>query len=237
MKYLRSSIFTLTIAAMMAYSSQMEGQSKIWALNNIRPSENCWCIIRDSSNIKQKKVYHVEIVCRKKGKPKWDVEKIKPHLAIYKANLEKSVGKSLAKGDVYPEQYDWEFKEWKIKLEEGVAPICSTTIPNCLKEFGSKANSVDSNLFKKARLVLVAESISQKNGCDKYCWYSGRVTKVLKGNEPEFQASKIEFAALSAGNFDRALDTVLYLDWYNNENKKWRWIEDASALQHGKDHH
>jgi hypothetical protein len=76
-------------------------------------------------------IYHIEVIAREKGKPKWQIKRQAPHLAITEDALRRSIINPLKSGSVYPEPYEDAFKEWQ---KSSNAFICDTSVIECLSK-------------------------------------------------------------------------------------------------------
>jgi hypothetical protein len=79
-------------------------------------------------------VIHVELLARKRTDKPWEVEHLRPHVAITLDALERSVVRPLrAKSGVYPESFNFGYKHWKEEADAGKRVVCSTTLYECVQ--------------------------------------------------------------------------------------------------------
>lgn len=78
-------------------------------------------------------VYHVEVLGRAAGAKPWQVQPLAPHMAVTEAALRASVTRPLKRGSVYPETFEYAYEAWKKQAAMGDAPVCRTSIMDCLK--------------------------------------------------------------------------------------------------------
>jgi hypothetical protein len=89
-----------------------------------------WLVIHNLETAKQENIFHIEILGRKKGRPVWDIMRLKDHMAITPKALKESVTRSLKSGAVYPERFDDAFAKWK---KQDNQMICSTSVMDCME--------------------------------------------------------------------------------------------------------
>ncbi len=100
----------------------------IWALPDTQ-THNRWVVIHNIKEAETSGVFHIEVIARKKGEPKWSVTRICPHMAITAEALARSVTQPRSSGAVYPEAFDNAYGAWKKGAEK---PICSRSVIECL---------------------------------------------------------------------------------------------------------
>lgn len=100
----------------------------IWALPDTQ-THNRWVVIHNLKGAKASGVFHIEVIARKKGAPKWSITRLCPHMAITGEALARSVTQPRSSGAVYPEAFDDAYGAWK---EGGQKPICSQSVIECL---------------------------------------------------------------------------------------------------------
>ena len=103
----------------------------IWAL---RPTakERRWLVIHDRDSAIVEGVFHVEVMALAKGAEPWRVRHLAKHLALTEEVLRASIIKPLKRGAVYPESFDDAYAQWKRQNQEGMAPICRSSVLECL---------------------------------------------------------------------------------------------------------
>jgi len=100
----------------------------IWALPETE-THNRWVVIHNLEAAKTSGVFHIEVIARKKGAPKWSITRLCPHMAITGEALARSVTQPRSSGAVYPEGFDDAYGAWK---KGGQKPICSQSVIECL---------------------------------------------------------------------------------------------------------
>lgn len=79
-------------------------------------------------------ILHVEVLGRAPRAKPWTVRHLAAHLAITPEALQASVLKYGSYGSVYPESYYWAKKNWDALAEQGKAPVCTTSVMECLNQ-------------------------------------------------------------------------------------------------------
>lgn len=136
---MQRSIFLL-IAALFIASLARAGdagrlqrhEKGIWSIAGTA-SANRWIVIHNLREAAETGMYHIEVLGRGKGDPKWKVERIRPHLAITPQALDRSVLEPLSSGAVYPESFDDAFHRWQKERALGGAFVCKTSVLPCLE--------------------------------------------------------------------------------------------------------
>ena len=100
----------------------------IWALPDT-DTHNRWVVIHNRKEAETSGVFHIEVIARKKGAPKWSITRLCPHMAITGEALARSVTQPRSSGAVYPEPFDDAYGAWK---KGGQKPICSQSVIECL---------------------------------------------------------------------------------------------------------
>lgn len=78
-------------------------------------------------------ILHIEVLARApKGKP-WMFKRLAAHMAITEEALQASVVKPGGYGAAYPEAYYEARARWNALDAAGKAPVCTTSIADCLK--------------------------------------------------------------------------------------------------------
>ncbi|MBU0990987.1 MAG: DUF5086 domain-containing protein [Proteobacteria bacterium] len=104
----------------------------IWAIAGL-PDQDRWIIIHNLEEAKKTGVFHIEVIGREKGQPVWSIKHICNHMAVSAEALRRSVIRPLKTGAVYPESFDTAFAEWKKKAANNEAPVCRTSVTECLE--------------------------------------------------------------------------------------------------------
>jgi hypothetical protein len=91
-----------------------------------------WIIIRNLQDADEHATLHIEVLAQRVGAPPAQFQRLAAHMAITVGALLVSIRKPLARGDVYPEQFEYALRAWNHQREGGRAPICTTTIDRCL---------------------------------------------------------------------------------------------------------
>ena len=125
-------LFILFITAAAAAEWRGDIDRDIWSLPS-SPGVHRWLVIHDRQGEGATRVYHVEVLERKAGEKPWQVTHRAPHMAVTEDALRRSVVKPLEKGAVYPETFDSAYAEWKRTNARNPAPVCGTSVPDCMK--------------------------------------------------------------------------------------------------------
>lgn len=91
-----------------------------------------WVVIHNLSEARDTGVFHIEVMGREKGRPAWDVKRIRAHMAVTKDALKRSVVKPLDRGAVYPEAFDDAYAQWERDADGGRKVVCEGSILECL---------------------------------------------------------------------------------------------------------
>lgn len=103
-----------------------------WILPAV-PGELRWVNLKEPSQNSADGILHIEVLARApRGKP-WAFKRLAAHMAITEQALQASVVKAGSYGGVYPESYYEARKRWDALAAEGKAPVCTTTLLDCLK--------------------------------------------------------------------------------------------------------
>ena len=107
----------------------------LWALDPVGSTQR-WVEIHNLIGADEHTVLHIEVLAREAGAPVWRVAHLAPHMAITVDALRRSVRKPLQRGSVYPETFDYAFAQWSRDHDAGHAPICTTSVDQCLTGTG-----------------------------------------------------------------------------------------------------
>lgn len=104
----------------------------IWAM---RPTakETRWLVIHNRDSAIAEGLFHVEVLALAKGAEPWRVRHLARHLALTEEALRASIVKPLRRGAVYPESFDDAYAQWREQSNAGSAPICRSSVFECLK--------------------------------------------------------------------------------------------------------
>lgn len=94
--------------------------------------ESRWIVIHGLDDAGRTGVYHVEVLSRRAGAPAWDVQRVRRHMAVTKAALERSVVRPLTRGAVYPEPFDSAYAAWRAENAGEGGAVCATSVAECL---------------------------------------------------------------------------------------------------------
>ncbi len=108
------------------------GDHDVWELSGAAHSVR-WVVVHNLVDGRKKGVYHVEVLEREKGAPRWQFRRLAAHMALTRAALRASVVRPLKSGRVSPEQFEAAFAEWRRRSAAGTAPVCDRTIVACLE--------------------------------------------------------------------------------------------------------
>jgi hypothetical protein len=92
-----------------------------------------WLVIHNLAAAETDGMYHVEVLERTFGAAAWNIKHIAKHLAVTPTALRASITKPLSNGAVYPESFENAYAEWMQQRAQGNAPVCNTSILECLK--------------------------------------------------------------------------------------------------------
>ena len=93
-----------------------------------------WVEIHNLAQAPVSGVAHLEILARKQGAHRGEIEHVCSHLAITTEALRRSVIRPYKTLGVYPESYFGAYERWKAEEKQGRAIVCSTSIQEFLKE-------------------------------------------------------------------------------------------------------
>ena len=117
-----------TDAAEIDIKSHSKG---IWSIPG-NDKEQRWIIIHNLTEARRTGIYQIEVISRKNGAPVWAIQHLANHMAITESALAHSVIKPLQKGAVYPESFDYAFKEWQAENNGMGGAVCKLTVLKCL---------------------------------------------------------------------------------------------------------
>ena len=78
-------------------------------------------------------LYHVEVLERRQGQQPWQFQRLAAHLALTEQALRASIVAPLKRGGVYPESYQFAYRQWQERQAAGQAPVCRRTVDECLR--------------------------------------------------------------------------------------------------------
>jgi len=107
--------------------------TRIWQIIGT-PTETRWVEVHQVEDSRQARLYHLEVLARKKGAPTRQVLHVVPHMAITEPALRRSVTRPSKERGVYPETFDSAYAEWRQLNETGKAPICDRSIVECMSK-------------------------------------------------------------------------------------------------------
>lgn len=102
----------------------------IWALPDDEGYHR-WVVIHNLDEAKTSGTFHIEVIARKKGDPKWAISRLCPHMAITAEALAGSVTGPLTSGAVYPEAFYDAYRAWKATRDKAV---CTDSVLACLPD-------------------------------------------------------------------------------------------------------
>ncbi len=108
-------------------------EGSIWTLPST-PTEQMWLEVHAIDGDGAEPTYHISVLSKIKGDPAWKITHVAAHMAITETALRNGPLRPAPKSvrAAYPEAYDAGYAEW-IKLNsQGIAPICSTSVMECL---------------------------------------------------------------------------------------------------------
>lgn len=132
---MRSALLVLSsFIAIASASAEWQGRidGDVWSLPSSATSSR-WLVIHDRDAARAEGVYHVEVLERATGAPLWQVNHLAPHMAVTERALRASIVEPLRRGAVYPEAFDEAFAKWKEENAQRSAPVCTSTVIECLK--------------------------------------------------------------------------------------------------------
>jgi len=129
-------LVTLVVLALMAAGQKpdlLTHRPGLWSLPP-RGDMVRWVEIHDLDQARKSGLFHIEVLGRRRGDPAWKIEHLLPHMAITTMALRRSIVEPLTAGSVYPETFDDAYRRWqKTGASAGGAPICETTLDECLR--------------------------------------------------------------------------------------------------------
>ncbi|MBH9397534.1 DUF5086 family protein [Pseudomonas aeruginosa] len=96
------------------------------------PGRSRWLIVHNLSSAAADGLYHVEVLERRQGQQPWQFQRLAAHLALTEQALRASIVAPLKRGGVYPESYQFAYREWQRRQAAGQAPVCRSTVAECL---------------------------------------------------------------------------------------------------------
>jgi hypothetical protein len=100
----------------------------IWALPDDE-GHHRWVVIHNLEEARTSGTFHIEVIARKQGDPKWAISRLCPHMAITAEALARSVTRPLDSGAVYPEAFNDAYRAWKATRHKA---ICTESVLACL---------------------------------------------------------------------------------------------------------
>jgi len=97
-------------------------------------TETRWVEIHQVEDSRQERLYHLEVLARRKGAPIWQISHIVPHMAITEPALRRSVTCASKARAVYPETFDYAYDKWRQENKTGSAPICERSVAECMNK-------------------------------------------------------------------------------------------------------
>ena len=126
-------VCALTLWASPAPSGEWKPDSGSWALQSPTQAKR-WVIIRDLGEGHSTGIYHVEVLERLPGQQRWQFKRLAAHMAVTTKALRASVVRAIKRDEPYPELFREGLARWRKLNEGGQAPICATTITDCLRK-------------------------------------------------------------------------------------------------------
>jgi hypothetical protein len=120
-------VFTSAVAAWSGVIA-----NDIWQLPSSATGSR-WLVIHNLASAEADGIYHVEVIERPVGAEAWNIKHVANHLAVTPAALRASIVNPLKKGAVYPESFEYAYAEWNKQKAQGNAPVCTTSVLECLK--------------------------------------------------------------------------------------------------------
>ena len=131
---LRVTAFLLAVMVGAFASAAEEGllsSAKNWEVRGA-PGRITWVELHEIDP-DDSSVIHVALLSRKKTEKVWEVTHVRPHIAITLAALQRSVVRPLReKRGVYPESFDFGYRQWKQQADAGKREVCGTTLYECV---------------------------------------------------------------------------------------------------------
>lgn len=109
-------------------SAHAEG---IWSLPPTATHQR-WLVIHNLGQGLETGIFHIEVLARPEGEPIWKVERVRPHMAIHREALERSLVAPLEQGAVYPEAFNDAYAAWRNEDALGGGRVCVTSVIECL---------------------------------------------------------------------------------------------------------
>lgn len=121
-------IYFFNIASANIVPDELNG---IWSIKSPAKTYR-WVVIHNIEIRGGQKIYHIEVLSRKRSAPTWQVMHLSPHMAITEIALIKSVIKQKQSGAVYPETYNDAYSKWLIGNNNTGGVICMSSIEQCI---------------------------------------------------------------------------------------------------------
>ncbi|MBG4785029.1 DUF5086 family protein [Pseudomonas aeruginosa] len=107
-------------------------EQPLWSLP-AAPGLSRWLIVHHLSRAAADGLYHVEVLERRQGQQPWQFQRLAAHLALTEQALRASIVAPLKRGGVYPESYQFAYRQWQERQAAGQAPVCRRTVDECLR--------------------------------------------------------------------------------------------------------
>lgn len=120
------------LTCVAAGQTAVPGENDIWELSR-SDTQLRWLIIHNLAEGKETGVFHVEILERNLEDPAWRFTRLAAHMAVTAEALRASVTSPRDSGRVYPEHFREAFARWRAQEGEGTAPVCRTSVLDCLE--------------------------------------------------------------------------------------------------------
>jgi hypothetical protein len=124
-------IFVITffnIASANKFPDELNG---VWSIQSSVKTHR-WVVIHNIETRDGQKIYHIEVLSRKRSDPAWQVIHLSPHIAITEIALIKSIIKQKQNGAVYPETYNDAYSKWRSDNNNTGGVICTSSIEQCI---------------------------------------------------------------------------------------------------------
>ncbi|MBG7370174.1 DUF5086 family protein [Pseudomonas aeruginosa] len=119
----------LSASAQADWSGPIE--QPLWSLP-AAPGLSRWLIVHNLSSAAADGLYHVEVLERRQGQQPGQFQRLAAPLALTAQALRASIVAPLKRGGVYPESYQFAYREWQRQQAAGQAPVCRSTVAECL---------------------------------------------------------------------------------------------------------
>ncbi|MGS8176728.1 DUF5086 family protein [Pseudomonas aeruginosa] len=97
-------------------------EQPLWSLP-AAPGLSRWLIVHNLSSVLE----------RRQGQQPWQFQRLAAHLALTEQALRASIVAPLKRGGVYPESYQFAYRQWQERQAAGQAPVCRRTVDECLR--------------------------------------------------------------------------------------------------------